>query len=109
MGRARGRSLDPETALRISVAGAARRLAEDNMPVADAVDQLRTIVGDRTEVLAHELGMALGGFLGTPLSNPLDLKAAHLLSLAGGYEHYDTMIAAADLARRGAGGAAYSL
>lgn len=107
--RNRGRRLDPERALEISINGTARRRAADNTDTLTAVAELRELAGDRTDVMAKELGAILGGYLGSPLSSPLDLKAAYLLALAGGGEEHALLVESADVTRRNAGGSAYSL
>lgn len=109
MSRARGRGLDPDRALEISIAGTANRLAADKTPTLDAIAQLRDLAGDRTDLLAKACGGALGGYLGHPMTNPLELAAAYLLALAGAEKHHGVMVAAADAARRNVGGSAYSL
>lgn len=109
MGRARGRGLDPERALEISITGTANRLAADNTPTVDAIGQLRDLAGDRTDVLARACGGAIGGYLGHPMTNPLELKAAYLLALAGAEQHHDLILSATDTARRNISGSAYSL
>ena len=109
MGRARGRGLDPERALEISITGTATRLAADNTPTLDAIAQLQDLAGDRTDVLARSCGGALGAYLGHPMTNPLELKAAYLLALAGAEKHHNLVVSATDTARRNIGGSAYSL
>lgn len=104
-----GRGLDPETALRISIEGTAGRLVDERTPTVDAVEQLRALAGDRADVLAEVAGSMIGGFLGHPLNSPLVLPAAYLLTLAANGAHHAELVAAADTARRNAGGSAYSL
>lgn len=108
-GRRRSGGLDPETALLISIQGTANRLAADKTPTLDAIAQLRDLAGDRTDLLAKACGTALGGYLGHPMTNPLELAAAYLLALAGAEKHHGAVVAAADTARRNVGGSAYSL
>jgi hypothetical protein len=105
----RGRGLDPERALEISIDGTALRLAGDDVPVLDAIAQLRALAGDRTELLARAAGGKIGGYLGHPLTNPNAIKAAHLLILACDGHHHAALVDAADAARRNTGGSAYSL
>lgn len=109
MGRARGRGLDPERALEISIAGTANRLAASDTPTLDAIDQLQELGGARTDLLATACGRAIGAYLGHPMTNPLELKAAYLLALAGAEKHHDLIVTATDTARRNIGGSAYSL
>ena len=109
MGRRNGRSLDPVIALEVALNGTAGRLASDDTPVVDAIATLRNLAGDRTDLLAKTAGTLLGGYLGTPMANPNNLAAAHLLVLASNGTHHDVLVVEADRARRSAGGAAYSL
>lgn len=110
MGQRRGgRGLDPERALEISIHGTAGRLAGEDVPTLEAIAQLRELAGDRVDVLAQAAGAKIGGYLGTPLANPLDIKAAYLLVLASNGADHATLVAAADETRRNAGGSAYSL
>jgi hypothetical protein len=94
--RHRRRGLDPERALEISIHGTAGRLAGDDVPTLEAIEQLRELAGDRVD-------------LGSPLANPLHLKAAYLLVLASNGKDHAALVAAADESRRNAGGSAYSL
>ena len=110
MGQRRGgRGLDPETALEISLNGTAGRLAADDIDVADAIEQLRDLAAGRTDLLAKAAGTKIGGYLGSPLSNPNNLKAAYLLHLAGAGDDHASLVAAVDTARRNIGGSAYRL
>jgi hypothetical protein len=108
-GRRGGRGLDPDTALAIRINGTALRLTDDDVPVLDAIAQLRELAGDRPEFLAIEAGNMIGGYLGTPLNNPNALRAAHLLVLATSGHDHEALVAAADRSRKAAGGSAYSL
>lgn len=108
-GRRGSRGLDSVTALRISLDGTSRRLVDDGVPTADAVEQLRALAGDRTDLLATVAGSLIGGYLGHPLASPLVLPAAYLLILAGDAGHHTELVAASDQARHNAGGSAYSL
>jgi hypothetical protein len=108
MGRG-GRGLDPEKALEISIDGTARRLAADNIPTLDAINQLRELAGGRVDVLARAAGSAVGAYLGHPLTSALNLKAAYLLVLAADGNEHAALVAAADDARKAIGGSAYSL
>jgi len=110
MGQRRGgRGLDPERALEISIQGTAGRLAGDDVPVLDAIAQLRELAGDRVDLLAQAAGAKIGGYLGTSLANPLHLKAAYLLVLASDGAEHATLVAATEEAMRNAGGSAYTL
>jgi hypothetical protein len=108
-GRGRGRSLAPETALKISLDGTSRRLVDEQTPTLEAVERLRDLAGDRTDLLAKVAGSLIGGYLGHPLSSTLAVPAAYLLILAGGDKHHSDIVAASDQARRNIGGSAYSL
>lgn len=107
-GRRGGRGLSPERALEISLDGTSRRLVDDGIPTADAVEQLRTIAGDRTDMLAKVAGGMIGGYLGHPLTNPLVLPAAYLLILAGADHDHAALVASADAQRHNASTSAYS-
>lgn len=104
-----GRGIDPETALHVSLDGTANRLADDNVPVLEAIAVLRELAGGRVDAIAAAAGSKIGGYLGTSMANPNQLKAAHLLVLASDGLEHDVLVAAADKARKNAGGSAYSL
>lgn len=108
MGRGR-RGLDPETALRISIDGTALRLAGDDIPIVDAIAQLRELAGDRIDMLAKVAGGKIGMYLGHSLSNPLQLRAAYLLVLAADGHEHAALVVAADQSRRDIGTSSYSL
>jgi hypothetical protein len=110
MGRRRlGCGLDPETALSISLHGAALRLVDQKIPTLEAVEQLRALAGGRIDLLAKEAGGMIGGYLGHPLSSPLAMPAAYLLIVAGADKDHASIVSAADETRRTVGGSAYSL
>lgn len=108
-GRRGSRGLNPETALAISIDGTARRLADDHIPTLDAIAQLRDLAGDRVDLLAKSAGGMIGGYLSTPLANPIQLAAAHLLVLASNGDHHDLLTAAADESRDNGTRSAYKL
>lgn len=107
--RRSGRGLDPETALSISLHGTALRLVDQRVPTLDAVEHLRSLAGDRADLLAQEAGGMIGGYLGHPMSSPLALPAAYLLILAGADRDHVAIVRSADETRRTMGGSAYSL
>lgn len=93
----RSGGLDPNTALEISIGGTAGRLAGDDISAVEALTQLRDLAGGRTDLLGKAAGAKIGGLLGQPKSNPLDLLAAYYLMLAGA--DHDAMVAEADVVR----------
>jgi hypothetical protein len=107
--RGRGRALDPETALRISLDGTSRRVVGDKVPVLDAVAQLRAMADGRTDLLGSVAGGLIGFYLSHPLASPLALPAAYLLVLAGGDKEHAALVAAANETRHVVGGGGYSL
>lgn len=109
MPRRRGRGLDPEKALEISIDGTALRLASDGTTTLDAIAQLRELAGDRIDLLARAAGAKVGGYLGHSLTSPLQLQAAYLLVMAADGNEHAVLVAAADEARKASGGSAYSL
>ncbi|KQX76055.1 hypothetical protein ASD10_13250 [Aeromicrobium sp. Root472D3] len=96
-------------ALEVALQGTAGRLASDDTPVVDAIATLRDLAGEHTDLLAKTAGTLLGGYLGSPMANPKNLAAAHLLVLASNGAHHDVLVTEADQVWRNAGGAAYSL
>lgn len=103
------RRLEPDTALEVSLNGTAGRLAGDEIDTLDAVAQLRDLAAGRNDLLAKAAGTKIGGYLGSPMANPIALKAAYLLHLAGSAHEHAILVTAADDTRRNAGGSAYSL
>jgi hypothetical protein len=108
-GRRGAGRIDPNTALTISLDGTSRRLVDERVPTAAAVDQLRELAAGRTDLLAKAAGGMLGGYLGHPLASALALPAAYLLILAGADQDHATLVATADEHRRNSGRSAYSL
>jgi hypothetical protein len=107
-GRRGGKALDPETALNVSLNATSLRLVYEKTPTLEAVEQLRAIAGDRTDMLAKVAGTMIGGYLGSSMANPAGLAAAHLLVLASNGDHHEMLVDVADQTRRNTGGSAYS-
>jgi hypothetical protein len=102
------RRLSPDTAIEISLNAVARRLACDYAPLDVAVEELRSLAGDRVDLLAKAAGLHLGGYLANPATeHPAIPYAAALLVLAGADP--EQVASSADTARRNAGGSHYSL
>lgn len=104
-----GRGLDTETALRVALDGTSRRHADENTPILEAVAHLRELAGDRVDMLAVTAGSMIGAYLGSPMTNPNTLAAAHLLVLASDGERHDLLVAQADVVRARMGKGGYSL
>lgn len=108
MGRQRGRGLDPDRALEISLNANARRLATDYSPMAEAVAELKAMASGRADLLGRAAGQHIGGYLARPgVEHPAIPYAAALLILAGADP--DVIAEVADQTRKNATGSRYSL
>lgn len=97
--------LKPDVALEINLNGTAARLVRERAPFDEAVEQLRTIAGGRTDLLSRAAGSKIGGYL-SQLTPADTLKAAAMLAAAG--TDWQTVVQASDRTRKNASGAAYS-
>lgn len=99
--------MNPETALDISIIGAAGRLASSDTTAIDAANELRELADGRTDMLGKAAGHMLGGVIGSSLTNPQNILAAYYLVLAGA-EH-EPMVTELDVVRGNVDRAGYSL
>lgn len=97
--------LKPDVALEINLNGTAARLVRESVPFDEAVEQLRTIAGGRTDLLSRAAGSKVGGYL-AQLTPADTLKSAAMLACAG--TDWSDVVEAADRTRRLASGSAYS-
>ena len=80
--------MHPDTRLEVALHGRATRLAHDDAPMREAVEQLKVLAGGRADLLAAAAGSILGGYLSRPGSTrPQALYAVALLVLAGADVH----------------------
>ncbi|EFQ84692.1 hypothetical protein HMPREF0063_10033 [Aeromicrobium marinum DSM 15272] len=98
---------DRDRILAAKIGGTARRLATTAVPQDQAVTQMRTLAGDRTDLLTSELGAILGGYLARPIYAEA-LATAHLLAVAIGVPETGPMVEAFDRARDAATRGGYS-
>ena len=94
-----GRGIHPDVRLEIAPTGRATRLAHDDAPMREAVEQLRELAAGRTDLLAAAAGSILGGYLSRPGStHPQAVYSVALLVLAGA--DVDLIVEHVDRARR---------
>lgn len=66
------------------------RAAAEHRPIAEALEELRTLAAGRNDLLAKEAGLTAGGWLASPATHVgHELIAAGLLILAGDRLDYD--------------------
>lgn len=79
-----GRGLTPDNATEIALSGCARRHALDGAQCTEAIEELRLIPSNRSDLLAEPCGLVLRGYLALVSSqDPGLLHAAALLAEAG--------------------------
>jgi hypothetical protein len=79
-----GRGLHPDVRLEVALNGRATRLAHEDTPLREAVEQLEATADGRAHLLAAAAGSILGGYLSRPGStHPQAVCSVALLVLAG--------------------------